>query len=63
MPNVDKNYDYQPVRAIYTGIEKKSDGSFKPFEIRLDFYDFRTKIYDNTVFQVFFMFIDNCDYF
>jgi len=52
MPNVDTEYDFQPIRAIFTGDEKKNDGSLKPFEIRLDFYDFRTSINDYTVFQV-----------
>ena len=52
MPNVDKDFDLQPIRAVFTGDEKKSDGSLKPFEIRLDFYDFRTTINDYTVFQV-----------
>ncbi len=52
MPNVDTEYDFQPIRAVFTGDEKKNDGSLKPFEIRLDFYDFRTSINDYTVFQV-----------
>ena len=52
MPNDDQDHDRLPLRAVFTGNVKQSDGSLRPFEIQFDFYEFRTQINDYSVFQV-----------
>jgi hypothetical protein len=50
-PSSDMNFQSVPIRAIFEG-SRMSNGQIKPFKIQHEFYEFRTKIKDETVFLV-----------
>lgn len=52
MPNADPYFNRIPVRITVKGEKKNKDDIWKDFETQLEFYEFRTKISDETVFLV-----------
>ena len=53
MPSNDPKFNRLPVRISVKGdLKNVKTGVWTPFEIQLEFYEFRTKILDETVFLV-----------
>lgn len=52
MPNADPYFNRIPMRITVKGEKKNKDDIWKDFETQLEFYEFRTKISDETVFLV-----------